>query len=102
MKIINLDKFKAIQKVSLSGQEYEVYGMTVGQFIDGTLQEKLKAANDGDPKQIFCTMLEALEKMTNIPVEVLKDQNFKVLETLLSIAQGNDPEETQEKSEGNG
>jgi uncharacterized protein with GYD domain len=103
MEIINLDKFKAIKKVSIGGQVYEVYGITVGDYIDGTLQDKL-AAGEGDTKEQLKHMVSALTGLTNIPVDVLKALPFKAITALLTIAQGSDPDDPeQEKAsqEGN-
>ena len=90
MEIINLDAFKKIKRVVLDGQRYEVYGMTVGEFVDGKLEDKLAQAGQ-DMKKMATAMIDALTEMTNIPLETLKKQQLEVITALVQIAQGSDP-----------
>lgn len=101
MEIINLDEFKTMKKVTIDGQMYEVYGISVGEFIDGKLQDNL-AAKEGDIKAQVAIMVETLTTLTNIPVEVLKGLSFKALNALISIAQGGEPKKDDgEPQKGN-
>jgi len=100
MKVINLDKFKSIQKVQLNGKEYEVYGLTVDDYLNKGVIDKIDKAKASEKK--VSAMLEALEKFTNIPKSVLVKQEFPVLSALIMVVQGIDPTEQDDKKEASG
>lgn len=96
MKVINLDRFRTTQTVSLEGIEYEVYGMTVRQFLEnGGEQHEFENAQDQ-----FNFFIDKLEKSTNIPRDVLVDQEPGVLAALFKVCQGIDPEIEEGAPEG--
>jgi hypothetical protein len=96
MKVINLDKFKAVQMVSLDGKEYEVKGLTVDQYLKGEIEKLEEATSE---KEKLENILAVLTGLTNVPRSVLVKQPFPVLNALIQICQGNDPSE-DEKAEG--
>ncbi len=96
-KLINLDKFKEIQKVMLDGNEYEVRGLNVGEFLDGNILEAVEKA-DGMKNQVK-EMLIVLSKFTNIPGKILLKQQFSVLMALIQVMQGADPDETGDEND---
>lgn len=99
MEIINLDDFKTIQRVTLDGKEWEVYGITVGDYLDGNFNEKLQEAKTISAK--IKILIERLTQITNIPASVLKRQNLKTLSALITIAQGRSIKEDEGGSEKN-
>jgi len=96
MKVVNLDKFKQENKVIIDGAEYIVKGMTVRQFLNNNINDKLNEAKD-DAERVKA-MVEVLRQISNIPEEKLLDLNFQALTALIYVAQGINPEE-QESSE---
>jgi hypothetical protein len=94
MKVINLDKFATVQIVSLGGKEYTVQGKPVEDFITDTVAKKLEAAKTSKDK---CEVLiSEVERISDIPRKVLVKQTFGVLNAILMVAQGVDPEKQQE------
>jgi hypothetical protein len=89
MKVINLDKFKRTQKVIINGQMYEVYGVTVDMFLN-----EASSVEAATPKENVETMVKLLGTITNIPMEVLKSLTFDVLNALIQVSQGVDPDAT--------
>ncbi len=86
MEVINLDRFKTCQKVSIDGTEYEVNGTTVDQFLH---EIKREASNDVEEQYTY--FLGKLVEISNIPEEVLLKQEPSVLVALIQISQGIDP-----------
>lgn len=97
MKVINLDKFKTEQTVLLDGTEYTVRGITVEQWLDEVGEEDNE--KELDTKEQFERYISQLAKLSTIPTEVLRVQQFPVLTALMQIAQGLDPE-AKDESEG--
>lgn len=99
MKIINLDGFKVERKITLGGIEYEVYGMAVGDFIGGDVNED----NPGEEKtttQKISAMLDTIVSKTSMPREVVEKQSFPVIRAILAVIYGNDPVAQAEKEDG--
>jgi len=95
MKVINLDKFKTETQVQLDGKTYTVKGMTVEQWLndsDGDGVEKTE-------REKFVETLDRIAGMSDIPVEVLKVQQFSVLTALMQVAQGLDPNAPKEEGD---
>jgi hypothetical protein len=100
MNVINLDKFRRIQPVELGGKEYEVYGLSVDDYLNKGVIEKIdKAKTD---KERVAAMLEALKQFTNIPEKVLRQQEFPVWTALILVVQGIDPNEAEAKEKKGG
>lgn len=99
MKVINLDKFATFQKVSLGGVEYSVQGKPVEDFLTDTVAKKLEEAKSNRDK--VEVLVSEVERISDIPREVLVKQTFGVLNAILMVAQGVDPE-AKEASEGEG
>jgi hypothetical protein len=101
MNVINLDKFRRVQKVTLGGKEYEVYGLSVDDYLNkGVIENIDKAKTDADR---VTAMLEVLKQFTNIPPNILLKQEFPVWTALILVIQGIDPNEAEkepEKKEG--
>ena len=95
MKIINLDKFRRVQPVTLGGKEYEVYGLSVDDYLNQGVIQKVEQAKT--PQEQVSAMLEALKRFTNIPIEVLRRQEWPVLTALIHVIQGIDPEDAADK-----
>lgn len=91
MKIVNLDSFKAVSKVKLDDIEYEVYGLTVNDYLHKGYMEAIDNATDRiDQVKAILAVLRAL---TNIPEDVLLKQPFHILTALLMVIQGIEPTE---------
>ncbi len=88
MKVINLDQFKRVQKVSIDGVEYEVTGITAEQFIGGFLDEATAGLSD---REQFEKMIQALREITTVPEDKLRKMDIGVLTALMMVAQGVDP-----------
>ena len=100
MNVINLDKFRRVQQVTLGGKEYEVYGLSVDDYLNKGVIEKIdKAKTDQDR---VTAMLEALKQFTNIPPNVLLKQEFPVWTALILVIQGIDPNEEREPEKKGG
>ena len=97
MKVINLDKFKKVQQVQLDGANYEVYGLTVDDYLNKGVIDKIEKAKT--PENKVGAMLEALQKFTNIPKATLVKQEFPVLKALIMVIQGIDPSGTEGEKE---
>lgn len=90
MKIINLDKFRIQNTVSLDGVNYTIEGRTVESFLESDIDERMKECVT--EKERVKLMVAELEKTTTIPREVLVKQQFPVLYAILSVLNGIDPE----------
>jgi hypothetical protein len=64
MKFVNLDQFRAVTKVTISGVEYEIYGLTVADYLGRDALEDVNKATTRE-EQIIAIM-EILRRMTNI------------------------------------
>jgi len=94
MEVVSLDKFKTEQKVTLDGNTYTVRGLTVAEYIDGSIIDEMEKAETG--KEYAKLLVDALEVLTDIPREKLKKQELRVLSTLMRLSQGMSPEEEEE------
>ncbi|MFP5214192.1 MAG: hypothetical protein ACLGPL_12530 [Acidobacteriota bacterium] len=90
MKIINLDQFKTTRQVSLDGAIYQVRGRTVGAFLNDDLQSRLSESRT--EKDRVRVVVDAVLEISDIPEEVLLAQPFHVLNAILLVSQGVDPE----------
>lgn len=97
MKVINLDKFKTMQQVSLDGKVYNIQGRSVESYINGDLQARMEAAKD--EKERIQIVIAEIVKMSDLPKEVLMKQPFQVLQAIIQVSQGvdvdADPEEVE-------
>jgi hypothetical protein len=100
MNVINLDKFRRVQPVELGGKQYEVYGLSVDDYLNKGVIEKIDKAKTDE--QRVAAMLEALKQFTNIPPNILLKQEFPVWTALILVIQGIDPNEKQAKQEKKG
>ena len=100
MNVINLDKFRRVQQVTLGGKEYEVYGLSVDDYLNKGVIEKIDKAKTDE--QRVAAMLEALKQFTNIPPNVLLKQEFPVWTALILVIQGIDPNESDKEPEKKG
>lgn len=98
MKVVNLDKFRNKSIVILDGEQYEVKGLTVNMYLNDSDFAEMNA-NPEDQKGQIERMLNILTKLSNVPREVLVEQDFAVLSALMLVAQGGNPEEKEESSE---
>lgn len=96
MKVVNLDKYRTEQKVALEGKEYIVRGITVGLYLNDSID---KLNEDGNIRGKVTAILDILTKSTDIPRPILERQSFEVLNALFFVAQGIDPEERMNKAE---
>jgi len=94
MKVINLDRFKNVQKVEIEGIEYTVRGFTVDMFLNDPVLANLDSA---EGKARIAIIVQLMEKLSDIPVEVLMEQSLDLLTALMSVIQGNDPNDQFEK-----
>lgn len=94
MKVVNLDKFKKKQKVILEDAEYNIYGMKVGEFVEEGMDES-KYENMTIKEQVVF-FIDSILKHSDIPKEVLLDQEIEVLSALMQVMQGVDPSEKDE------
>jgi hypothetical protein len=95
MKVINLNQFKRHQQVELDGKVYTVRGITVSEVIDDEFGSKFaEAETDKDRVKV---MVEQMCKLSDIPYDLLMNQDMELLTALMEVAQGNDP--TAEKEE---
>jgi hypothetical protein len=94
MKLVNLDKFKTVVDVVINGTQYQVRGITVGQFINGDIANSFnEQLSDIDR---INKMIELIAKSSNIPVEVLKELDLNIITKLIQIMQGIDIEDTDD------
>lgn len=100
MNVINLDKFRRVQLVTLGGKEYEVYGLSVDDYLNKGVIESIDKAKTDEAR--VTAMLEALKQFTNIPPNVLLKQEFPVWTALILVVQGIDPNEEREPEEKKG
>lgn len=98
MKVLNLDKFATFQKVSLGGKEYTVQGKPVEDFLTDTIAKRLEEAKTN--KEKVEVLISEVERISDIPRKVLVKQTFGVLNAILMVAQGVDPEKQEDASEG--
>lgn len=99
MKVLNVDKFSTKYKIVIDGKEYTIKAMSVKQFSELDITRKLNADDEGS---LVEAMIEILKTVSDIPEDVLWNQEFKVLTILLGIAQGQNPEdEVVEEEEKN-
>lgn len=91
MKVINLDKFREFQTVELEGAQYKVFGMTMEEFLEDAIQSRLDALA-GDTKGLMREMISIVCEKSDVPREVLVKQPFRVLNAILQVTQGVDPE----------
>lgn len=100
MKIINLDKFKTHKKISLDGKAYEVRGMTVEQFLNaGEPDVDGKSAMD-QLRELVAYIVNA--GFTNIPEKTLKKQEPEILNLIIRISQGYEPDDEEDEAEADG
>lgn len=97
MKIINLNKFRIKNKVQIEDGEYEVYGMSVGDFIETDPIQEIDDVTDTKTK--ITKMVNLMCRYSNIPAAVLKKQPFAVLTAMILVIQGIDPTEQLESPE---
>lgn len=90
MKVVNLDKFKRKQKVILEGNEYEIFGVKTKEFFE----EDFEAINNdkSDFKTQVRLFVDTIIKHSDIPEEILLEQELEVLMALIQVMQGQDPE----------
>jgi hypothetical protein len=96
MKILNVDKFTTKYTVVIEGKEFTVRAMSVKQFSELDIANKLA---NSDEKSLIKVMVEVLKAVSDIPEETLWDQEFRVLSMLLGIAQGQDPDEAEKDTD---
>ena len=97
-KIVNLDNLKTSFLITLDGKEYEQKRMTVKQFIDGDIQQKVK--NLEENKKLSAVeqineMIDIITANTKIPKEVLLEQDMDTIQRVILIIQGIDPSEEE-------
>lgn len=103
MKVINLDKFRAITIVEIDGTRYKVKSVTVGMFLNDDVFAKLTDGSISDQREGLRLLIKTVQGLSDIPEEVLMEQTFQCLMALVKIAQGVDPTEepeTEGDSEG--
>lgn len=100
MKVINLNKFKLINKVQLDNEIYDVRGRTVNEFLNDDLSKRIEEATSDRERIVI--MLDELANLSTIPIDVLKRQPISVLHALIQVSQGADlgAEEVQGVDEG--
>lgn len=100
MKVINLNKFKLINKVQLDNEIYDVRGRTVNEFLNDDLSKRIDEATSDRERIVI--MLDELANLSTIPIDVLKRQPISVLHALIQVSQGADlgAEEVQGVDEG--
>jgi len=96
MTILNVDKFTTKYTVVIEGKEFTVRAMSVKQFSELDIANKLA---NSDEKSLIKVMVEVLKAVSDIPEETLWDQEFRVLSMLLGIAQGQDPDEAEKDTD---
>ncbi len=97
MEIINLDKFADSQKVSYRGKEYTITGMTVDQFINDENIAKLDDSKTTTKDKIKI-MVDVLSKQSTFELDVLLAMPFSVLDALILVSQGENPNQLTKKS----
>lgn len=90
MKVVNLDKFKKHQTVILEGNEYKIFGIKVSEFFEEDMEES-KYEKMGIKEQVKF-FIDSILKHSDIPKDVLLDQELDVLMALMQVMQGIDPE----------
>ncbi|MGA1846766.1 hypothetical protein [Deferribacter abyssi] len=95
MKVLNVEKFRNSAKVLIGGKEYEVRGISVGQF-----------AKDLDVSGVQMPDNERMKKMrnlvlshSNIPENVIDSLDESQLVAIYLVMRGFDPEELEKKME---
>lgn len=99
MKIINLDGFKVERKITLDGVEYDVYGMAVGDYINGNTSAEIEGKEKTATEKINA-MLDTIVSKTSMPREVVEKQSFPVIRAILAVIYGNDPAAQDNGEEG--
>lgn len=84
MKKINLDKLKTRTPVELDGVEYTVRAVTVEEFVN----DEFNIPEDATAEERTKAMIQAIHKLSGIPVDVLMKQEFGVLNAIMAISQG--------------
>jgi hypothetical protein len=95
MKVVNLNKFKNAQQVELDGKTYSVRGLKVKEYMSGEFD--VLTSEGKTPKENLETMINFLLKVTDIPKEVLEDQELQVLTALVELSNGTYEEGSEKK-----
>lgn len=96
MEVFNLDDFSAYRKVVIKGQEYKISGLTVGEMLDGKIQERFTGIETVD--QEIQRTIDYLLDATDIPADVLRGLKRRELDALFLISIGQDPGATEKAS----
>ena len=97
MKVVNLNKFKQDQDVTLDGVDYTVRHLTVDEYMNNTVQERFKDCKD--EKEKARVMIDVIGEFTTIPKEILVKQPFTVLNAIIQLIQGVDLEDDENEAE---
>ena len=78
----------------LEGNEYEIFGVKTREFIE----EDFDSINgeSTDFREQIRVFIKTILKHSNIPEDVLLDQELEVLMALIQVMQGQDPEAEEE------
>ena len=96
-KIVNLDNLKTTFRITLDGKEYDQKRMTVKQFIDGDIQQKISELENDEIslKEQVSAMIDIITAHTEIPKDVLLNQDMDTIQRIILILQGIDPSEEE-------
>lgn len=90
MKFINLDAFKSVDRVTLGGESYEIYGRPVKDYLESDIDAILSECKT--VKEKFSVLVEFAMAHSNIPRKVLVKQDMGVLNAILKVINGVDIE----------
>lgn len=97
-KIINLDNMKTTFLITLGGREYTQKRMTVRQFIDGDILKKVSRIETDKEMSVLEkveSMIDIITANTEIPRDVLLEQDMFTIRRIIMILQGIDPTEEE-------
>ena len=97
-KIINLDNMKTTFLINLGGREYTQKRMTVRQFIDGNILKKVSRIETDKEMSVLEkveSMIDIITANTEIPRDVLLEQDMFTIRRIIMILQGIDPTEEE-------
>ena len=97
-KIINLDNMKTTFLITLGGREYTQKRMTVRQFIDGDILKKVSRIETDKEMSVLEkveSMIDIITANTEIPRDVLLEQDMFTISRIIMILQGIDPTEEE-------
>ena len=92
---INLDKFKTEFEVELDKKTYSVRGVTMAEMINDNPLDLLENAKGN--QETMKAMVKIVSKLSNIPAEIIEEQQTSVVTAIFQLTQGIMPDEKEEQ-----